>query len=121
MPKEHRDDAICIANDLGARKIGKLHEIRCIAQHGRVPHVQKPRKGGERRSASAPYWLGGTRFTRYDTVLFNGQKCFTSGSSNGYPMPKDMNWGKVEGRKTTITPRKLRITHRHGSMLVAWG
>ncbi|MCD8206907.1 MAG: hypothetical protein LUD72_03120, partial [Bacteroidales bacterium] len=120
QPKEHHNDAFCIAGNLNARKLDKHHTVRFVARHSRVLHVQKPSKNGKRRSASAPYWLRNSRLTRYDKVLFNNQECFISGSSNGYAYLKDINGGKVDGCKSTVTPRKLKIiTHRRSSMLVA--
>ncbi|MCD8207181.1 MAG: RNA-guided endonuclease IscB [Bacteroidales bacterium] len=120
LPKEHYNDAFCITKNLKAKRLDKHHTIKFIARHSRVLHVQRPSKGGKRRSASAPYWLNNSSFTRYDKVLFNGQECFISGSSNGYACLKDINGDKVEGCKTVVTARKLKlITHRNGSMLVA--
>ncbi|MCD8206302.1 MAG: hypothetical protein LUD72_00025, partial [Bacteroidales bacterium] len=119
LPKEHYNDAFCITKNLGARRLDKHRTVKFVARHSRVLHVQKPSKGGKHRSASAPYWLKNSRFTRYDKVVFNGQECFISGSSNGYAILKDINGNKVDGCKSTVTPRKLKlIARRHGSMLV---
>ncbi|MCD8206939.1 MAG: RNA-guided endonuclease IscB [Bacteroidales bacterium] len=122
LPKEHYNDAFCITENLNARRLDKHHTVKFVARHSRVLHVQKPSKGGRRRSASAPYWLNNSKFTRYDKVLFNGQECFVSGSSNGSAYLKDINGNKIKGCRTRITTKKLKlITHRHGSMLAIQG
>ena len=125
LPKEHYNDAYCIANNLLAKKMEKHHLIRFIPRHSRVLHVQIFSKGGKRRSASAPYWLNGgkpsksgIKFTRFDKVKFNGIVCFTSGSSNGFASLRDINWNKVDSCKTIVTVNKLALlSRRHGSML----
>ncbi|MCD8208317.1 MAG: RNA-guided endonuclease IscB [Bacteroidales bacterium] len=119
LPKEHYNDAFCITGNLNARRLDKHRTVRFVARHSRVLHVQKPSKGDRRRSASAPHWLRNSRFTRYDKVLFNNQECFINGSSNGYVILKDINGDKVDGCKTVVTTKRLKlITRRHGSMLV---
>ncbi len=118
LPKSHSYDAFVIAGNLQAKESGDFYSIKCVPRHTRVLHVQKPSKQGVRRSAVAPKRLKGG-FYKYDTVMFNGQVCFISGSSNGYAVLKDINGKRVEGCKTVISTKKLKlITHKHGSFIV---
>jgi N6-L-threonylcarbamoyladenine synthase len=125
LPKEHYNDAYCIADNLLAKKMDNHYLIRFIPRHSRILHVQTFSKGGKRRSASAPYWLNGGRpsksgikFTRFDKVKFNNVVCFISGSSNGSASLRDIQWNKINGCKTVVTVNKLElVSRRHGSML----
>ncbi len=119
LSKGHHTDAFCIANNLTASRDDKHYVIRFIRRHTRSLHVQKPAKGGKRRAATAPYYIGGTKFTKYDKVRFNGRVCFISGSSGGYVYLRDINWEKAEGCKSKVSTKRIRlICHHKGSMII---
>lgn len=120
IPKSHYFDTLCITNNLDSEPLDYIFKCHCFGRHNRSLHVMNFKKGHKRRSAIADYWLGKDKnFTRYDKVWCNGEKCFITGSSNGYPYIKDIDGNKTAGVKTVTTTNKLkRIYHaKHGCMV----
>jgi hypothetical protein len=58
-------------------------------------HVFNHKKGGIRRSAIAPHWIGKSRLQKYDTVDYNGINCFVFGSTHGRPVVRDIDGNSV--------------------------
>ena len=118
VAKMHCVDAFCISGNTGSAISDERYRFRCVRRHNRSLHVFNPVKGGKRKSMIAPYFLRGTRFTQYDKVLCNGEKCFISGSSNGYASIRNIDNEKTAGVKTKISTKKLRlIYHKKGGMI----
>lgn len=91
LEKGHAVDARCISGHPGATPCPERWLMRQIANHSRSLHVMNMTKGGKRRSAIAPHYIGKTRLQRHDKVLWNGIKCFIAGSTNGRPILRDIN------------------------------
>ncbi len=117
ISKSHCADALCITGNVGANRLGTFFKCRCLPRHTRVLHVCNPKKGGIRRSAIAPHWIGKSRLQRYDTVKWNGVKCFISGSTNGRPILYDID-------KIIVTPtaavniKSVRFISRNRRLLI---
>lgn len=117
IEKTHCADAFCIAGNLIAKRIGTTHRGRCVARHSRSLHLIVPKKGGHRRSTIASHWIGKTRFQRFDTVSYNGRKCIISGSTNGRPVLRDIDWKQVT-ESPAVNPKKIQfIQRKKGSIL----
>lgn len=95
IEKAHCTDAYCISGNIHAIRMDSYIKCRCLQRHTRALQVANPKKGGTRRSAVASHWIGGSKLQRYDTVIWNGIKCFIAGSSNGRLYLKDINWKRV--------------------------
>lgn len=117
IEKTHCADAFCISGNVKADRLGSHLQCRCVQRHNRILHVSKPKRGGRRRSAIASHWIKNSRFQKYDTVEWNGIKCFISGSTNGYLVLRDIN-------KSLITPTRfvksstVRFIHRKQRYLI---
>lgn len=117
IEKTHCADAFCIAGNLDARRLDKVLKGRCVARHSRSLHLAVPKKGGRRRSTVASHWIGKSRFQRFDTVKYNGCRCLISGSTDGRPILRDMDWKQV-AEKPSVSPKRLRFVQRKkGSIL----
>ena len=91
VEKSHNADAFCIAKNVQAKRLSNYLKVRLLPRHNRALHVCNPKRGGIRRSTVASHWVGNTRLQRFDTVKWNGIKCFIFGSSNGRPILRDIN------------------------------
>jgi N6-L-threonylcarbamoyladenine synthase len=98
IEKTHCADAFCISRNVKAVRSGSYLKCRSLSRHTRVLHVCNPKKGGIRRSAVASHWIGKSRLQRFDSVEWNGVKCFIFGSTNGRPILRD-----IDGRSVTPT------------------
>lgn len=117
IEKTHCADAFCIAGNLGAQRLDGILFGRCVARHSRSLHLAIPKKGGHRRCTVASHWIGKTRFQRFDTVSYNGRKCIISGSTNGRPILRGIDWKQV-AESPSVNPRKIQfIQRKKGSIL----
>ena len=118
IEKTHCADAFCIAGNLKAERLDTFLLCHCLPRHTRSLHVANFRKGGVRRPTVAPHWLNeNLRLQRYDTVEWNGIRCFISGSTNGRPVLRDINW-KLVTPTTSVNAKTVRFLCRlHGRLL----
>lgn len=118
MPKSHTNDAFCIAGNLNAIRLGYCYYMRCVRRHTRSLHVMKPSKGGLRRSAVAPKFIGTSRIQRYDMVRYRGQECFVFGSTNGRLILKDI-YGKKVHKTSSVSTKTVKFMQkkRNGFMI----
>ena len=117
IEKTHCADAFCISQNVEALRLGSYIKCRCFARHTRILHVCNPKKGGIRRSAVASHWIGKSRLQRYDSVEWNGVKCFIFGSTDGRPVIRD-----IDGKQIALTPsvnyRTLKFIKRNKGFLI---
>ena len=117
LEKSHRNDALCISGHPQASACSVHFQMRQVARHTRSLHVFTMSKGGVRRSAVAPHWIG-DRFQRYDTVKWKGKTAFISGSTNGRPVLRDINW-KLVTEKPSVNIKTVKfLCRKHGSFLI---
>lgn len=77
LPKEHTIDARCISGNPNAQVVGQPYIIRKVRCHNRQLHKAKILKGGVRKANQAPKEVFGFRL--WDSVMYNGQRCFVKG------------------------------------------
>lgn len=118
LEKSHRIDARCISGNPFARPSEWRFQMRQTRRHDRSLHVLLPSKGGRRRSASASHWIGNSRLQRYDTIRWNDTNAFISGSTNGRPVLKDINW-KLITPTTAVNHKTVTfLSRKHGNLLI---
>ena len=118
LEKGHRTDALCISGHPQAVPCPVAFQARQVARHTRSLHVFTMSKGGKRRSAVAPHWIGKSRLQRYDTVLWNGITAFIAGSTGGRPVLRDINWKRVTDSQS-VNPKSVKfLCRKHGSFLI---
>ena len=117
IEKSHCADAFCISQNVKASRLGLYLKCRCLARHTRALHVCNPKKGGVRRSAVAGHWIGKSRLQRYDSVEWNGVKCFIFGSTNGRPILRDIN-GKLVTLTASINAKEVIFKHRNNKIIM---
>jgi len=107
LSKTHCHDALAIAGNLNTKPLD--YHYKCVQKkcHERSLHVHNYAKRGIRRSNIAPKYLKNSQFKKDDFVLYNGMKCFISGSTNGYAVLKDINGNKLV--KSAVTVKKLKL------------
>ena len=105
IEKSHCADAFCISRNVKAQRLDSFFKFRCLARHTRALHLCVPQKGGIRRRDIASHWIGKSRLQRYDSVEWNGLKCFIFGSTNGRLYLKD-----IDGNKVTPNPHVNKKT-----------
>jgi len=110
LSKTHCHDAFAIAGNLNAKQLD--YHYKCIQKkrHERSMHMHNYTKGGIRRSNIAPKYLKNSQFKKDDFVLYNGMRCFISGSTNGYAVLKDINGNKLV--KSSVAVKKLKLVRR---------
>jgi len=110
LSKTHCHDAFAIAGNLNAKHLD--YHYKCIQKkrHERSIHVHNYIKGGIRRSNIAFKYLKNSQFKKDDFVLYNGMRCFITGSTNGYAVLKDINGSKQV--KSAVTIKKLNFVRR---------
>lgn len=111
VEKTHCADAFCIAGNLSAKRLTEYYKAKCVARHTRTLHVAIPKKGGIRRSAVASHWIGKSRLQRFDTVKWNGIRCFIFGSTNGRPVLRDID-GKLVTPTTSVNVNTVEFQSR---------
>lgn len=117
IEKTHSADAYCIAGNLDAKRIDRIHKGRFVARHSRSLHMFKCKKDGIRQRMVASHWIGKSRLQRFDTVRYNGIDSFISGSTNGRPILRDADWKQVA--KSHVNAKYVKfLSRKHGSLLI---
>ena len=117
IEKTHCADAFCISRNVEALRLGSYIKCRCFARHTRTLHVCNPKKGGIRRSAVASHWIGKSRLQRFDSVEWNGVKCFIFGSTNGRPILRDID-GKSVTPTASVNAKEVNFKHRNNKIIM---
>lgn len=117
IEKTHCADAFCISRNVKAGRLGSYLKCRSLSRHTRVLHVCNPKKGGIRRSAVASHWIGKSRLQRFDSVEWNGVKCFIFGSTNGRPVLRDID-GKSVTPTASVNAKEVEFKHRNKKILM---
>lgn len=117
IEKTHCADAFCIAGSLRAKRLDDITVGKCVPRHSRSLHVFVPAKGGKRRSAIAPHWIGKSRLQRFDTVRYEGKECIVSGSTNGRPILKNTDWTKATPSPSVNSKTIKFLSRKHGSII----
>lgn len=117
IEKTHCADAFCISKNVKALRLDYYLECRCLQRHTRILHVCNPQKGGKRRSAVASHWIGKSRLQRFDSIEWNGVRCFIFGSTNGRPILRDIN-GKSVTPTASINAKEVNFKHRNNKILI---
>lgn len=115
--KSHNADAFCIAKNMQAKRLSRHLKIRLLPRHNRALHVFNPKKGGIRRSAIASHWIGKSRLQRFDSVKWNGIRCFVAGSTNGRPILRDID-GNLITQTASINAKLVRFKNRNKGMIM---
>lgn len=113
IEKSHCADAFCISKNVRAKRLNYHIKIRLLPRHTRSLHVCKPKKGGVRRKVVSSHWIGNNRLQRFDSVLYNKNKCFVFGSSHGYQLYlRDID-GCLATNKTVINVKYVKFLNRN--------
>ena len=117
IEKTHCADAFCISKNVKALRLGSYLKCRLFARHTRTLHVCNPKKGGVRRSSVASHWIGKSRLQRYDSVEWNGVRCFIFGSTHGRPVLRDID-GKSVIPTASVNAKEVNFKHRNNKVLM---
>lgn len=117
IEKSHCSDAFCIAGDLQAKRSDNITIGRCVPRHSRSMHVFVPTTGGKRRSAIASHWIGKSRLQRFDTVRYEKREYIISGSTNGRPVLKNVDWTKATSSPSVNQKTVQFLSRKHGSII----
>lgn len=117
IEKTHCADAFCISRNVRAGRSGSYLKCRCLARHTRTLHVCNPKKGGIRRSVVASHWIGKSQLQRFDSVEWNGVKCFIFGSTHGRPVLRDID-GKSVIPTASVNAKEVNFKHRNNKVLM---
>ncbi len=117
VEKSHNTDAFCIAKNIQAEQLDSYLKLRLLPRHNRALHVCNPKKGGIRRSAIASHWIGKSRLQRFDSVEWNGIKCFIYGSTEGRSILRDIE-GKLITPKSSVNSKEVKFLHRNHKFIV---
>lgn len=117
IEKTHCADAYCISKNNKAQRLDSFFKFRCLARHTRALHVCNPKKGGIRRSSVANHWIGKSRLQRYDSVEWNGVRCFIFGSTNGRPILRDID-GNAVAPTPSVNAKEVNFKHRNKRILM---
>ena len=129
ISKSHTSDAFVIAGNYSAERLGGYYQYRLNKRHTRSLHKQVPKKGGIRQAMTTSHIIGNSRLQKYDLVLWNGMKCFISGSSHNRLYLKDINGNLLTKRlnakgKMTSFPVKSSdvkfLRRMHGSHMLQY-
>lgn len=115
LPKEHKIDAYCIANNLNANLSDTSFYFKKVRCHNRQIHKMNYLKGGIKKNNQAPYTVKGFRL--FDKVKYQDKEYFIFGRrSAGQFDIRDLFGNKVrkscrklefiELRKTVLVERK---------------
>lgn len=119
IEKTHCADAFCISRNMKAVRSESYLLCRCLPRHTRALHVCNPKRGGIRRSAVASHWIGKSRMQRFDSVDWNGVRCFIFGSTNGRPILRDID-GNTVAPTPSVNAKTVRfISRKRNNMLIA--
>ena len=117
IEKTHCADAFCISRNVKAVRLGSYLKCRSLSRHTRALHVCNPKKGGIRRSAVASHWIGKSRLQRFDSVEWNGVKCFIFGSTNGRPVLRDID-GKSVTPTASVNAKEVTFNLRNNKIIM---
>lgn len=117
IEKTHCADAFSISRNVKAVRLGLYLKCRCLARHTRALHVCNPKKGGIRRSAVASHWIGKSRLQRFDSVEWNGVKCFVFGSTHGRPILRDINGNSVT-LTASVNAKEVNFKNRNNKIIM---
>ena len=118
ITKSHLSDAQCISGNPNARQLDNFYAIKMVPRHTRSLHVMKPSKGGVRRSAVAPHWIGKSRLQRYDFVKYRNIQAFIAGSTGGRPVLRNIDW-TLATDKSSVTAKSVKFLYRKkGSFII---
>lgn len=118
LEKFHTVDARCISGNPLAVPCAERWSMRQIANHTRSLHVQNMTRGGKRRSTIAPHFIGKTGFRRYDKVLWNGIRCIITGSTNGRPVLRDIDWSLVTPTASVNAKTVTFLSRKRGGYIL---
>lgn len=117
IEKTHCADAFYIAGNMKSKRNDVLVIGKCVPRHSRSLHVFIPTKGGKRRSTIASHWIGKSRLQRFDTVRYEERECIISGSTNGRPILKNVDWTKATS-SPSVNPKNIKfLSRKHGSII----
>lgn len=116
IEKTHCVDAFCISRNVKAVRSGSYLKCRSLSRHTRALHVCNPKKGGIRRSTVASHWIGKSRLQRFDSVEWNGVKCFIFGSTHGRPVLRDID-GKSVTPTASVNAKEVTFKHRNNKII----
>lgn len=116
VEKSHNADAFCITKNVQAERLSSYIKIRLLPRHNRALHVFNPKKGGVRRSTIASHWIGKTRLQRYDTVIWNGIKCFIFGSTHARLVLRNID-GVLVTPTSSMNAKNVTFLNRNKSFL----
>lgn len=117
LEKSHNSDAFCVAKNIQAKRADNYLKVRLLQRHTRALHVYNPKKGGFRRNAVAFHWIGESRLQRFDSVVWNGIKCFIFGSSKGRLVLRNID-GKLVTSKSRVNSKEVKFMHRNNKILI---
>lgn len=117
VEKSHNADAYCIAKNVQAERLSSYLKVRLLPRHNRVLHVCNPKKGGIRRGAIASHWIGKSRLQRFDSVEWNGVKCFIFGSTHGRLVLRDIDRNSVTPT-ASVNAKEVNFKHRNKKILM---
>jgi N6-L-threonylcarbamoyladenine synthase len=117
VEKSHNADAYCIAKNVQAERLSSYLKVRLLSRHNRALHVCNPKRGGIRRGAVASHWIGKSRLQRFDTVVWNGIKCFIFGSTKGRLILRD-NEGALVTPTAAVNAKNVIFINRNNGFLM---
>lgn len=117
IEKTHCADALCISGNAKAERKETYLKCRFLKRHTRALHVFNPKKGGIRRSTIASHWIGKSKLQRFDTVEWNGVKCFIFGSTNGRPILRDID-GVLVTTQSSVNAKEVIYKHRNNKIIM---
>lgn len=118
LAKSHVNDARAISGDAQATPCSETWKIRQVRNHTRSLHVQNMTKGGKRRSTKASHTIGNSGLRRYDKVKWNGIECFISGSTNGRPILRNIDWTLATGKQASVNAKTVKkVSRKKGGFL----
>lgn len=117
IKKSHCSDAFCISRNIKASRLCFYLKCRFIQRHTRSLHVLKPTKGGVRRINIASHWIGKSHLQRYDSVEWNGIRCFIFGSTHGSLYLRNID-GKLVTQKSCVNAKEVIFVMRNNKIMM---
>ena len=117
IEKTHYSDAFCISKNIQAQRLNSYFKCKHVARHTRAIHLCCPQKGGIRKRNIACHWIGNSQLQKYDSVIWNGIKCFIYGSTKGRPVLRDIN-GVLVTPKSSVNSKTVKFLHRNNKLLI---
>lgn len=115
LPKEHKIDAYCIANNLKAKQSDTSFYFKKVRCHNRQIHKSNYLKGGIKKNNQAPYLVKGFRL--FDRVKYQDKEYFVfARRQSGYFDIRDLSGNKVN--KSSISCKKIEFIEPRKTLLV---